>query len=286
MDVQKYSGAALVLLGHGSTQNAESGAPVFQHAAELRRRRIFAEVREAFWKQEPQVRQVLAAISRQRVFIVPLFISEGYFSEEVIPRELGFLLSDDPASRITHHVSRITYYCQPIGTHDSMTDVLLARARAIVETFPFPRAPKPKDLTLFIAGHGTERSGNSRKAIEHQVELIQAKHIYAAVHAIFMEEQPRIANCYQLAETRNIVIVPFFISDGLHTQEDIPVLLGEPERIVKQRLAARQPAWRNPTEKHEKLVWYAPAIGTEPHIADVILERVREAASAQAGGST
>jgi len=147
-----------------------------------------------------------------------------------------------------------------------------------VENFPFPRAPKPKDITLFIAGHGTERNDNSRKAIERQAELIRAKNLYAAVHAVFMEESPRIAECFQLAQTRNMVVVPFFISDGMHTQEDIPMLLGEPERVVKQRLAAGQPTWRNPTEKHGKLVWYAPAIGTEPHIADVILERVREAA--------
>jgi sirohydrochlorin cobaltochelatase len=273
-----FSDAALVLLGHGSTQNAQSGAPVYQHAAELRRRGMFADVREAFWKQEPQIKNVLAAISAPRVFIVPLFISEGYFSEEIIPRELGFSLSDDPASRVTSHKSCITHYCQPIGTHESMTDVLLVRARDIVEKFPFPRAPKPKDITLFIAGHGTERNENSRKAIDCQMELIRARNLYAAVHVIFMEQSPRIAECYQLAQTRHIVIIPFFISDGMHTQEDVPVLLGESERTVKQRLAAGQPTWRNPTEKHGKLVWYAPAIGSEPHIADVILERVREAA--------
>ncbi len=90
MGEEAYSEAALVLLGHGSTLNAESGAPVFQHATELRRRRLFAEVYEAFWKQEPQVKQVLAKPTAPRVFIVPLFISEGYFSEGVIPRELGF----------------------------------------------------------------------------------------------------------------------------------------------------------------------------------------------------
>ena len=56
------------------------------------------------------------------------------------------------------------------------------------------------------------------------------------------------------------------------------MLLGEPEKLVKERLVAGQPTWRNPTEKHGKLVWYSPAVGTEPHMADVILERVREAA--------
>jgi hypothetical protein len=61
--------------------------------------------------------------------------------------------------------------------------------------------------------------------------------------------------------------------------EDIPILLGEAERVVKVRLAARQPTWRNPTEKHGKLTWYSPAVGSEPGIADVILERVREGAT-------
>lgn len=272
MDRQNFSNAALVLLGHGTTQNAGSCAPVYQHAAELRRRGIFAEVREAFWKQEPQVIQVLAAISAPRVFIVPLFISEGYFSDEVIPRELGFTPGQ---STINYHRSTI-HYCKPIGTHASMTSVLRARAREVVERFPFPRAPKPKDTTLFIAGHGTERSDNSRKAIERQVELIRALNIYAGVHAIYLEEEPPIASCFELAQTKNIVIVPFFISDGMHTQEDIPVLLGEAQRIVQQRWQSGQPTWRNPTERNGKLIWYSSAVGTEPGIADVILERVRE----------
>jgi sirohydrochlorin cobaltochelatase len=276
---QNFSNAALVLVGHGSTKNAESAAPVLQHAAELRRRKLFSAVLEGFWKQEPRVVEVVNGISTPRVFIVPLFISEGYFSEEVIPQALGFTLTPDPRSRIAHRAARSVYYCRPIGTHDSMTSVLLARARDVIAGFPFPRAPKPRDITLFIAGHGTGQNDDSRKSIDRQVELIRSTEEYAAVHSIFMEEDPRIGDCYALAQTRNIVVVPFFISDGLHTQEDIPVLLGEPERIVRERLAGGHPTWRNPTERKDKLVWYAPAVGTEPHIADVILERVREFAN-------
>jgi sirohydrochlorin cobaltochelatase len=159
-----------------------------------------------------------------------------------------------------------------------MTKVILSRADEIAKKFPFPREAKKSDTTLFIAGHGTEKNKNSRKSIERQVELIRAAKIYADVHAIFMEESPRIAECYQIAQTKNLVVVPFFISDGLHVAEDIPILLGEPERIVKERLAAGQPTWRNPTEKNGRLVWYSPAVGSDPGMADVILERVREAA--------
>jgi sirohydrochlorin cobaltochelatase len=268
-----FSDAVLVVLGHGTTQNADSAAPVHQHAAELRRRKIFAAVREAFWKQDPQINSVLAEIRAPRVFIVPLFISEGYFGGEVIPRELGFV------KHSTLNIQHSTiHYCPPVGSHDSMTQVLLARAEEIVKSFPFPRAPKPGDITLFIAGHGTEKNENSRKVIERQVELLRAMNIYAGVRAIFLEESPRIADCYQLAMTKNLVVVPFFISDGLHTQEDIPVMLGEARQTVRQRLAGGQPIWRNPTEKNGRLVWYSPAIGSEPRMADVILERVREAA--------
>ena len=272
---ENFSDAALIVLGHGTELNENSAAPVFQHAAELRRRKIFREVREAFWKQEPQVKKVLAEISATRIVIAPLFISEGYFSAEIIPKELGLRFPEN--LKLKTQNSEI-FYCKPIGSHDSMTRVVLARAKAVVEKFPFPRLPKNSDITLFIAGHGTEKNENSRKPIDRQVELIHAQKIYADVHAVFLEESPRIPACYSLAQTKNIVIVPFFISDGLHTQEDIPVLLGETKKNVEQRLASGQPSWRNPTEKNGKLVWYSPAVGAEPLLADVILERVCEMA--------
>jgi sirohydrochlorin cobaltochelatase len=278
-----FSDAALVVLGHGTVLNAESAAPVFQHAAELRRRKIFRDVYEAFWKQEPQIKKVLVEISAPRIFIAPLFISEGYFSTQIIPQGLGF---DFPENMKLKTENSEIFYCRPVGSDDSMTKVILSRADEIVKKFPFPRAPKKSDTTLFIAGHGTEKNKNSRKAIGRRVELIRALKIYADVHAIFMEESPRIAECHQIARTKNLVVVPFFISDGLHVAEDIPVLLGGPERVVKERLAAGQPAWRNPTEKNGRLVWYSPAVGTDPGMADVILERVREAAKKSSSSSS
>ena len=274
-----YSEAALVLLGHGTELNAESATPVYQHAGELRRRRCFAEVREAFWKQEPRLFEVLESLAVPKVFLVPMFISEGYFSEEVIPEALGF--EKDPAGQRTGSQQRgaqMLAYCKPIGTHESMTAVLLARAREVIERFPFPRPARPQETTLFIAGHGTSQNENSRQAVENQVKLVSIQKLYAGVHGVFLEEEPRIPACYQLAQTRNVVMVPFFISDGMHVAEDIPVLLGEPERIVRERQKSGQPTWRNPTEKHGKLVWYSSSVGTNPLIAQVILDRVAEAA--------
>jgi sirohydrochlorin cobaltochelatase len=272
-----YSDSALILVGHGSTLNADSALPTWQHADELRRRGIFGQVIEAFWKLEPGLTASLRAVHLNRVFIVPLFISEGYFTEEVIPREMGFQKSENGSFNHTRtECERVFHYCGPVGTHESMTSVLMARADDVVTRHPFPHAPAKKNRSIFIAGHGTGNSDNSRKAIERQVELIRETGLYADVHAVFMEEEPRIESCWELAATKNIVMVPFFISDGLHSYEDIPVMLGEPERQVRQRIAQGTPTWRNPTERNGRRLWYSRSIGNEPHIADVILQRVAE----------
>ncbi len=276
------SDATLVLAGHGSTLNADSAAPTFQHADELRRRGVFAKVVECFWKEHPTFAGVLRGATTPRVFVVPLFISEGYFTEQVIPRELGFCRNGETGfPRVQRRGAQTLHYCGPVGTHASMTEVVLARARDVVEQHPAPDGsrPRPDRTTLFIAGHGTGNNENSRKAIEHQVAFIAGRGLYAATHALFMEEDPRIGDCYAMAATDDLVVVPFFISDGLHSYEDIPVMLGEPEAEVQARFRSGRPTWPNPGLKHGKRVWYSPSIGGEPHVPDVILERVREMAS-------
>ena len=274
----EFSDTALVLLGHGTTLNEDSRLPVYQHAEELRRRKFFADVHEAFWKQKPRVAGVLSKITTRRAFLVPLFISEGHFSENVIPTALGFRAEGQHKwSRLLQRGAQKLHYCKPVGTHERMTEVLLARAHEVVKEFPFPVAPKLDETTLIIAGHGTEQNENSRKAIDQQVERIRRMESYAAVHAVFLEEEPRVARWPEFVQTKYVVVVPFFISDGLHTQEDIPVLLGESEVAVRQRRLANKSTWKNPSNKHDKLVWYAHSVGTAPELVEVILDRVREA---------
>src|ERR1700748_3471192 len=80
--------SALIIAGHGSTVNPDSSAPTFDHGAEITRRGVFREVHCAFWKEEPSLRQVLHMVDADEIYVVPNFISEGYFTRTVIPREL------------------------------------------------------------------------------------------------------------------------------------------------------------------------------------------------------
>src|SRR5208282_6181189 len=107
--------AALLLLGHGSTLNADSSAPTYQHAEEIRRRGVFTEVHVGFWKEEPNFRQALRQTSRKRVYVVPNFISSGYFTEQIIPRELGL------TGPVTQIGEQEVCYCAPVGLSHVMT---------------------------------------------------------------------------------------------------------------------------------------------------------------------
>jgi sirohydrochlorin cobaltochelatase len=251
--------AALLLLGHGSTLNADSSAPTYQHAEEIRRHDEFAEVHVGFWKEEPNFRQALRQTSLQRVYVVPNFISSGYFTEQVIPRELGL---SGPISQIG---TQEIYYCQPVGLSGAMTGVLLQRAREVVAASEEPC--EPKETCVFICGHGTSFNDNSTKIIYEQAEIIRSQGIYGDCQAVLMEQQPFVKDWRTLTTCRDVIVVPFFISDGLHSYEDIPVLLGLTHNV-------REQSFTNPHRENGRRLWYATAIGTEPSVADVILDAV------------
>jgi len=256
--------SALLIVGHGSTENPDSSTPYFDHAAEIRKRGLFAEVHVCFWKEEPSMREALFMIDAPEVYIVPDFISEGYFTQDVIPRELQL---DGPT---TVRDGKTLHYTLPVGVHRSMTDLILRRAREVA-----PDAA-PEDTTLIITGHGTGLNENSTKAIRDQADLIAASGAgYKLVTDAYMEEQPFIAEWDKMSETKNVVVVPFFISDGLHSYQDIPVMLGLRDEIGPAASQAEVFA-QNPYNLRDKTLYYSSAIGTEPLLADVILDQIAD----------
>jgi sirohydrochlorin cobaltochelatase len=252
--------SALIIVGHGSTVNPDSSGPTFDHAEAISGRGVFGEVYCAFWKEEPSLRQVLHMVDADEIYVVPNFISEGYFTRTVIPRELEL---DGP---VTFRGGRTIKYCEPVGNHERMTELLLRRAAWVAPGVP------PSETSLFIVGHGTDLNDNSAAAAKREVERIRERGLYAEVLNAYMEEAPLIANWDALSAQPNVVVVPFFIADGLHSYEDIPVLLGieeEPTGAASQREIFR----KNPRSLRGRTLYYASAIGSEPLFADLILEQ-------------
>ena len=253
---------ALVIVGHGSTLNPDSSSPTHAHADTIRRMGIFDEVVCAFWKEEPGMREVLRTVDSPEVYVVPNFISEGYFTQDVIPRELGL------SGKTTEFPRHRVHYCAPVGIHPSMTKLLLKRAEEVA-----PGIPR-EESSLVIVGHGTGLNENSTKAIKDQVALIRGMNCgFREVLDAYMEEPPLVADWATLTTAPNVIVVPFFIADGLHSYQDIPVLLGI---AADEGVAASQSEVfrRNPYHARGRTLFYSSAIGTEGLMADVILDQV------------
>lgn len=208
--------------------------------------------------------EVFKSVESEVIYVVPNFISEGYFCQQVLPRELRL---DGP---VTRRDGRVILYCDPVGVHPNMTRLLLQRADEVAAGVPRSKT------SLVIVGHGTNLNENSTKAIQDQVKLIRdGNHGFAEVLDAYMEEAPLVADWDKLTTAPNVVVVPFFIADGLHSFQDIPVLLGieqEPGRAMSELDVFRH----NPIPLRGRQLYYSQAIGTESLMADVILDQVAD----------
>jgi len=264
---------ALVIVAHGSHLNPDSSTPTYRHADTVRETDAFDEVVTGFWKEQPHFREVLRTVESDEVYVVPLFVSEGYFTEEVIPRELR--VDDDvglddpdpgwePRSGTPADVDKTVHYCGPVGTHDAMSDVIVQRAKSVTGD-----SSLGEGTGLAVVGHGTERNENSAKAIEYHADRISERGRFDEVEALFMDEEPEVDDVTDFFSTPDVVVVPLFIADGYHTQEDIPEDMGLTDDY--------RTGWETPTEVDGHRIWYSGAVGTEDLMADVVLERASEA---------
>lgn len=206
----------------------------------------------------------MEAVNADEVFIVPNFISEGYFTRTVLPRELRL---EGP---VTRRDGKVIKYCPPAGCHPRMTELLLQKARAAAPDIP------PWETSLFIVGHGTPRHANSAAAAREQADKIRHLGEYAEVLPAYLEEEPRIADWHLVSRQPNVVVVAFFIADGLHGDQDIPALLG---------LSGEAPG--KPREKriHGRRLFYGGTVGGDPAMADIILDQVRASEDSANPGS-
>ena len=152
----------LVLVGHGSHLSPDSARPVFAHADRIRATEAFNSVRAAFWKEEPSPREVLRTVPGDVVYVVPVFMSTGYFTSEVLPRELR-LEGSEPLD-----VDKRVHYTDPVGTHPAMAAVIDHRARSAMGD-----ARDLSEVGLAVIGHGTDRNSESARSTRAQVARLR-----------------------------------------------------------------------------------------------------------------
>src|ERR671914_42724 len=240
---------ALVIVGHGSHLNGDSSLPVYKHAGRIRETGEFDEIMECFWKEEPSMRHVLDTIESEDVYIVPAFISEGYFTQQVIPRELGL---EGPVSTKGEKTVR---YAGPLGTFEGMPEVILERTQDLM------RGKEVSGRTaLVLLGHGTDLNKSSGGVIYLNAGRIRERGIYDLVEVGFLDQEPEIGEVVANVEAENVILIPVFIAEGWHTRETIPEDLGLSGEV---------------TVRGDRTIFYGAPVGTHASMANLIVARAR-----------
>jgi sirohydrochlorin cobaltochelatase len=241
---------ALVIVGHGSHLNEDSSLPVYEHAERIRRTGGFDEVVECFWKEEPSMRHVLDTVESEEVYVVPAFISEGYFTQQVIPRELGL------EGAVTKKGEKTVRYAGPLGTFEGMPDVIIERVTDLM------RGKETSGRTaLVLLGHGTDLNKNSGGVIYLNAGRIRDRNVFDLVEVGFLDQEPEIREVVESIDAETVVLIPVFIAEGWHTRETIPEDLGLRGEV---------------TVREGKTIFYGAPVGTHPSMADLIAARARE----------
>ncbi|MEW6638013.1 MAG: CbiX/SirB N-terminal domain-containing protein [Actinomycetota bacterium] len=241
---------ALVIVGHGSHLNEDSSQPVYEHAARIRQTGEFDEVVECFWKEEPSMRHVLELVESEEVYVVPAFISDGYFTQQVIPRELGL---EGP---LTRKGGKTIRYAQALGSFEGMPDVILERVEDLM------RGRETSGRTaLVLLGHGTDLNKNSANVIYLNAARIRERGLYDLVEVAFLDQEPEVGEVVSSVEAENVILIPVFIAEGWHTRETIPEDLGLTGVL---------------TRRPDRTIFYGAPVGTHPSMAALIAARARE----------
>jgi len=243
---------ALVLAAHGSNQALAVNAMIRRYAEQIAVLREFNEVAVAFHQGEPAFAEVLDLLAADVVTVVPVMTSAGYYSEQVLPREL--------AKNRRFADVRLTI-TRPVGTHPEMARLVARRAEELLAEHGL----RADETAVALVGHGTERHRKSREATEDLARALQARGIAREVVAVFLDEAPNVGAVFELTKARNILALPFLIGAGYHAERDVPARLGLTEVA--------------PTagEVGGRFVVADRPIGADPRLPEIIAAVAREA---------
>lgn len=245
---------AIILAGHGSHISPETGGLVWRQVDRLRALGIADEVTAAFWKEQPSFHTVLGTLVSDDITVIPMFTATGYFTQTVIPTEMGFheKLRDSNAVNVR--------YARHLGDHPAMSEMLLRRVRQVMADEQL----EPGDTAIAVIGHSTKRNLQSRLATIAQVEALQRQNVAAEVIAVYLDDEPEIPSAYQLARARNLIAVPYFLANGSHTTIDVPRELGLRQGSFREQIDGRN-------------VFYTAAMGDDDSLTSMIVDLAAEA---------
>lgn len=227
------SSRSLVLAAHGSMAAADSNQPLFDLADAIARHDCFEVVTPAFLMGQPEMTNVLdglpdgTKLPSGDVVVVPVMTSQGYYLKK-LPSKFAE----------NQHADQYRLFMTPvIGVHDSIAQRIGSRIVGLIEQHQLAA----DQTTVAVIGHGTRRNKNSGtstlRLTDRLRELMSGEFADSATskslsklkfETAFLDQDPEAEVVAQSIESPNTIIIPFLISRGPHTTDDVPNAFGLP----------------------------------------------------------
>lgn len=237
----------LVLVGHGTADTHRPDPTISDHADAIRETGRFERVATGYVYGTPTIEETISSCQTEAI-VVPLFMSAGYYTQEVIPERLADVPA--PPESIT--------YTPPVGTHPDLTNVIRRQAETV--------ADDPPDQTgLALVGHGSEEHDESGSSVRAHASRLRQRSAYSSVKTFFLDEEPQVDSLRGAFDEEVVLLVPVFMSSGHHVTEDIPRRVGLHEGSEK--------------ENYTNTLYIADPVGASPLLRDIVLDRATGAES-------
>lgn len=247
---------ALVVAAHGSGVEGIPTAQASRLLSDLGKRTSFDELTMAYHHGSPRFCEVLDTLEAKDVVVVPFMTSNGYFCNEVLPRELA------GNRRFAETCVRQT---APLGTDSRVPAVIGKRVRRLLDRF----AVSPRDATLAVVGHGTVRHTGSRRSTIELAKGLADLDKSLEVLACFLDDAPAVDDLIEMATRPNLLVVPFLTADGPHAVRDVPARIGMEVDPLDERPFRGTVAGRT--------VIYDQSVGTYSETVEILATLAEEA---------
>lgn len=245
----------LIIVGHGSSTSQSAEDAIEEHAHTLRLSPRFGQVFTYFLAGE----KPLPDLPSGEIFILPFFMSDGYFVKTKVPALFG-LKNFTKKTKDT-----ALYQCDALGVDPQLSEYLLQMATQSASTHSLP----PETTSVILIAHGSKNNPASADAAMLQRDRLEKIAKFLSVTIAFLEQEPSIGAALKVASMSAdaVICVGLFAADGPHATLDVP------EEITTWQQGA------SAAHKSVPPVYYEGVVGTQAEIVKLIQESVSRCAA-------
>ncbi len=251
---------AIMVIGYGSS--IPGADDVIREQAERfgsgRKEKVYTAFHRA---DTPLIKDAMKQAAEDGVddlLVIPYFISDGIITKEYLPREIGLKEYGDGTADVDGKRIRVRFG-KAIGSDPGVADVVVKRIKE--------NGGDREGTAVLIVGHGSKDRSNS-EAVEAVAKAAEAKG-YRTFVGYNEFCGPTIEESFHKAletATERVIVVPMFISCGIHLKEEIP------EKIGLKKNSRGSVVHRN---GHAVEIRYPPAVGEDPYMTDVMAAQAK-----------